>query len=160
MGLAALSRTFCGRSFDRRLSRALGNRPTSNAVEPVSFWPPRRPKAAKTKQIFAKRNERFRNAGCNSLKSLGAPNHHFAELFVFNHLTVISFRAFSKSALPTQKGLSPANPHQPRPAFTPRSTGARRRRSATTTTSRATSIRPKRHLERRSGVRISANKRQ
>jgi hypothetical protein len=48
---------------------------------------------------FAKRNESFRDDGRKSLKSLMAPNHDFAESFVFNGLSPVSFRSFLTSAL-------------------------------------------------------------
>jgi hypothetical protein len=54
----------------------------------------KRPKPVKRKKYFAKRNETFRNAARKSLKSLRAPNQHFAVSFVFNGLTSFSFRAF------------------------------------------------------------------
>jgi hypothetical protein len=50
---------------------------------------------------FAKRNESFRDDGRKSLKSLMAPNHDFAESFVFNGLSPVSFRSFLTSALLT-----------------------------------------------------------
>jgi hypothetical protein len=51
----------------------------------------------KRKERFDKRNESFRSAGRKALKSLWAPNQHFAELFVFNGLTAFSFRAVAAS---------------------------------------------------------------
>jgi hypothetical protein len=42
------------------------------------------------------------------LKSLGAQNHDFAELFVFNGLTPFLFRAFREWLFPVQKGPEPA----------------------------------------------------
>ena len=58
----------------------------------------------KRNESFAKRNETFRSAGRNPLKSLRAPNHDFAELFVFNGLTAFSFRAISHMPFLDTKG--------------------------------------------------------
>jgi hypothetical protein len=58
---------------------------------------------------FAKRNESFRDGGRKSLESLGALNHHFAESFVFNDLTLVSFRSFLASAFSVQ-----CKPHEAR----------------------------------------------
>jgi hypothetical protein len=69
---------------------------------------------------FAKRNESFRDDGRKSLKSLMAPNHDFAESFVFNGLSPVSFPSFLASALSTPQTPNLAArtaPRQPRRAF-------------------------------------------
>jgi hypothetical protein len=48
---------------------------------------------------FAKRNEAFRLAGHKLLKSSRATNHGFAGSFVFNGLSAVSFRRFSRAAV-------------------------------------------------------------
>ncbi len=48
---------------------------------------------------FAKRNERFREAGHKPLKSLGHEMSDFAISFVFKALSPLSFRAFLAPAL-------------------------------------------------------------
>ena len=48
---------------------------------------------------FAKRNERFREAGHKPLKSLGREMSDFAISFVFKALSPLSFRAFLAPAL-------------------------------------------------------------
>jgi hypothetical protein len=48
----------------------------------------------KRNECFAMRNDSFRLASGKALKSLGVPNHDFARLFIFKHLTAISFRGF------------------------------------------------------------------
>ena len=57
----------------------------------------------KRNESFAKRNQRFREARCKSLKSLGREIRHFARSFIFNALAAISFRPFSRGARPGQK---------------------------------------------------------
>src|SRR5580692_4020550 len=70
----------------------------------------------KRNEPFAKRNESFRSAGRRALKSLWAPNQHFAGLFVFNGLTAFSFRAvfkwssLSQSQAPTGSGSASRGP--------------------------------------------------
>jgi hypothetical protein len=60
---------------------------------PLRFGPRRGGKTSKSERIpFAERNERFRDAGRKSLRSLGCEIGHFAELFVFNGLSPFSFR--------------------------------------------------------------------
>jgi hypothetical protein len=69
---------------------------------------------------FAKRNESFRDEGLKSLKSLMAPNHDFAESFVFNGLSPVSFRSFLASALSSPQPPNFAArtaPRQPRQAL-------------------------------------------
>jgi hypothetical protein len=61
----------------------------------------------KRNEPFAKRNEWFRIVGRKALKSLWVPNQHFAGLFVFNGLTVFSFRAvFKWSSLSPKSGAN------------------------------------------------------
>ena len=50
-----------------------------------------------------KRNDRFRDGGRKSLKSLGREIRDFARAFVFNGLIVFLFRAVAACALSTQK---------------------------------------------------------
>jgi hypothetical protein len=57
----------------------------------------RRKKRRKRKPSFAKRNERFRDAGRKSLISLWGEIGYFAGLFVFNDLTAFSLRAVALS---------------------------------------------------------------
>ena len=52
---------------------------------------------------FAMRNERFREGGRKSLKSLGREMSNFAESFVFNDLTAFLFRAFRETRPPGPK---------------------------------------------------------
>jgi hypothetical protein len=59
----------------------------------------------KRNESFAKRNETLRSAGRNPLKSLRAPDHDFAELFIFNDLTAFSLRAISPMPFLDPKGL-------------------------------------------------------
>jgi hypothetical protein len=69
---------------------------------------------------FVKRNESFRGEGRKSSKSLMAPNHDFAESFVFNGLSPVSFPSFLASALSTPQTPNLAArtaPRQPRRAF-------------------------------------------
>jgi hypothetical protein len=51
---------------------------------------------------FAKRKEAFRSEGRNPLRSLGSRISNFAESFVFNGLTLVSFRSFLASTLSVQ----------------------------------------------------------
>jgi hypothetical protein len=68
--------------------------PSPAALRPSRFGRRGRPKTGKAKRMFRIANERFRIEGRKSLISLLAPNHDFAQLFVFNGLKAFSFRAF------------------------------------------------------------------
>jgi hypothetical protein len=70
-------------------------------------------KQRKRKESFAKRNERLREEGRKSLKSLGAKSRDFAGLFVFNGLTAFLFRACHRVRSLDPKKLSPADRGRP-----------------------------------------------
>jgi hypothetical protein len=90
------------RQAQGRLSRPRSERPRTWAV---AFRAPTRPKQRKRKEFFAKRNERFRDEGRKSLRSLGGEIMDFARLFAFNGLIALLFRALAACALSIQKSL-------------------------------------------------------
>ena len=64
----------------------------------------------KRNESFAKRNQRFREACCKSLKSLGREIRHFAISFIFNALAAISFRPFSRGRAPARRSTPLGRP--------------------------------------------------
>ena len=84
----------------------------------VSRWTPGRPENRRKRNArFAMRNERFRDGGRKSLKSLGREMSDFAESCVFKALNPVSFRA-ARDCAPASRNMgsrpiaktSPARP--------------------------------------------------
>src|SRR5580693_5037150 len=67
----------------------------SRGRSPLRFGRREAQKQRKRKESFAKRNQTFRDAGREPLRSLGTKSGDFAGSFIFNELTLVSFRALS-----------------------------------------------------------------